>query len=184
MDAVELAKIFREMAAAEDFIGDIPFKSRTYRLAAEAVEKVGLNLEKLKETKGIGKAVINKTKEYLESGRVKKHTELMELIPVRYKKKILTQDAKNLGKRWREEVKRRFFNEDGSLKTWPSKHSAKFYTLKEIARNFKKNRVYTENEVNAILAPIHEDHIALRRYLVNYGFVKRTKDGSEYKRGF
>lgn len=182
MNAVELVRIFKEMAAAEDFIGSVPFKSRTYRLAAEAVEKTGLDLEKMKETKGIGKAVISKTKEYLESGRVRKHTELMELIPARYKKKILTKNAKELGKQWSEEVKRRFFNEDGSLKTWPSKHSIKFYTLKEIVYNFKKNHVYTESEVNTILAPVHEDYIALRRYLVNYGFMERTKDGSEYKR--
>lgn len=182
MNTVELLKIFKEMAAAEDFIGGIPFKSRTYRLAAEAVGRTGLDLKKLKETKGIGKAVISKTKEYLESGRVRKHTELMELIPARYKKKILTQNARELGKQWRKEIKRRFFNEDGSLKTWPSKHSTKFYTLKEITYNFKKNRMYSESEVNAILAPIHEDYIALRRYLVNYGFIERTKDGSEYKR--
>ena len=182
MDAVELAKIFKEMSAAEDFIGDVLFKSRTYLLAAETVKKVGLDLEKLKETKGIGKAIITKTKEYLESERVKKHAELMELIPAKYKKKILTQDAKVLGKRWREEIKRRFFNEDGTLKSWPSKYSTKFYVLKEIARNFKRNRVYTENEVNMILAPIYEDHITLRRYLINYGFMRRTKDGSEYKR--
>ncbi len=182
MDATELKRIFEEMAAAEDFIGDAPFKSRTYRLAAEFVDEIGLDVEKMKEAKGIGKAIISKTEEYIESARVRKHTELMELVPARYKKKILTQDAKALGKKWREEVKRRFFNEDGSLKTWPSKHSNKFYTLKEIARNFKKNHVYTESEVNAILAPIHEDYIALRRYLINYGFVKRTEDGLEYKR--
>jgi DNA polymerase/3'-5' exonuclease PolX len=40
-------------------------------------------LKKLKEPKGTGKAVINKTKEYLESGGMKKHNELVELIPVR-----------------------------------------------------------------------------------------------------
>ena len=182
MKKLELAKIFKEMADMEDFLGE-PFKARTYRFAAEIKEKIGLDVENLSGIKGIGKAVVEKTEEFMENGKIRKYTQLLELIPAKYKNKIFNQDAKALGRIWQEEVKRRFFNEDGSLKTMPSKYSFKFYVLKEISREFKKGQLYNESEVNAILAPIYDDYIAIRRYLVDYGFIKRTKDGSSYKRG-
>jgi hypothetical protein len=181
MKKEELVKIFKEMADVEDFLGE-PFKAHTYRFASETVEKVGLDVEKLRGIKGIGKAILDKTNEFIESGKIRKHTQLMELVPAKYKKKIFSQDARRLGKEWKDEIKRRFFNEDGSLKTMPSKYSLKFYVLKEITYAFKKGQLYDENEVNAILAPIWDDHISLRRYLIDFGFVKRSKDGSSYKR--
>ena len=38
----------------------------------------------------------------------------------------------------------------------------------------------TEQEVNEILRPIYEDYMTIRRYLIMYGFMERTKDGRQY----
>ncbi len=183
MSKAELVKLFKEMAMAEMFIGNSPFKSRTYLFAAESVEKYGLKVEILENIRGIGKAILNKTSEYLKMGKIKKHDYLMELIPRKYSELLTIENARALGKEWKSIVIKRFFNEDGTLKSLPSKHSLRFYVLKHIASYFKRNRVYTEMEVNEILSNIHEDNVALRRYLIDYGFLKRTKDGSEYRRG-
>ena len=182
MDKSELVRLFGEMAAAEIFIGDSPFKSRTYLLAAESVERYGLDVDTLKSLNGIGKAVLNKTKEYIETGKIKKHDYLMELIPTKYKKTLTLENAKNLGKEWKLEIKKRFFNGDGTLKLLPAKHLMKFYVLKEISSHFKQRHIYTETEVNEILLRIYDDNVTLRRCLIDYGFLARTKDGSEYKR--
>lgn len=39
-----------------------------------------------------------------------------------------------------------------------------------------------EREVNEILKGIYPDFASLRRYLIEYGFFERTRDGSAYWR--
>lgn len=50
------------------------------------------------------------------------------------------------------------------------------------ARLFTGGRIYTEREVNEALATVHQDTSALRRYLIEEGFLGRTRDGSVYQR--
>lgn len=50
------------------------------------------------------------------------------------------------------------------------------------ARLFTGGRVYTEQEVNEAIATVHEDTSALRRYLIEDGFLGRTRDGAVYQR--
>lgn len=50
------------------------------------------------------------------------------------------------------------------------------------ARLFTGGRIYTEREVNEAIATVHEDTSALRRYLIEAGFLGRTRDGSVYQR--
>lgn len=47
---------------------------------------------------------------------------------------------------------------------------------------FTGGRVYTEPEVNEALATVHDDTSALRRYLIETGFLGRTRDGAVYQR--
>ena len=41
-------------------------------------------------------------------------------------------------------------------------------------------RHYTEREVNEIIQPIYADYVTIRRYLISYGLMNRTRNGSEY----
>lgn len=66
------------------------------------------------------------------------------------------------------------------LKVFSPKEKKKVVILTKIAEQFENEKQYSENEVNQILKPIFEDYITIRRYLIMYGFMERTSDGSKY----
>ncbi len=66
------------------------------------------------------------------------------------------------------------------LKAFPAKEKKKLVILTRIAAQFAPGKQYTEAEVNAIIKPIFDDFVTIRRYLIAYGFMARTKSGSEY----
>jgi hypothetical protein len=75
------------------------------------------------------------------------------------------------------------FPETGlALVRWPKKQKDKLVILKRIAELFSPTARYTEKEVNAILAGVWDDHVTIRRYLIEYRFLDRKPDGSEYWR--
>lgn len=70
-------------------------------------------------------------------------------------------------------VLRNFLAEDGRLRTIPSKQTKLLVVLDHLAQSFEPGHRYGETEVNAILQRFHPDHAALRRYLVEHGFLTR-----------
>ncbi|OCN04238.1 hypothetical protein A4S06_03455 [Erysipelotrichaceae bacterium MTC7] len=66
------------------------------------------------------------------------------------------------------------------LKMLPAKQKAKLAILRMIAKQFDENQKYTEMEVNEILKAIYDDFVTIRRYMIEYGFLKRTDDGTRY----
>lgn len=66
------------------------------------------------------------------------------------------------------------------LKLFSAKEKKKIITLQKIIEQFEKGRIYPEKEVNQILKNIYEDFPTLRRYLIEYGFMERTKDCHDY----
>ena len=52
--------------------------------------------------------------------------------------------------------------------------------LGKIAEQFEYGKKYSEHEVNEILKPIYADYMTIRRYLIMYGFMERTRDGRQY----
>ena len=66
------------------------------------------------------------------------------------------------------------------LHTFPAKEKKKIIVLKKIREQFGNDRKYSEKEVNEILKPIYDDFATIRRALIEYGFMDRTKDRSEY----
>jgi len=66
------------------------------------------------------------------------------------------------------------------LKIFSPKEKNKVVILTKISDQFELGKSYTEKEVNQILKPIYNDYITIRRYLIMYGFMDRTKDGSSY----
>ncbi|QUI24266.1 DUF2087 domain-containing protein [Vallitalea pronyensis] len=79
-----------------------------------------------------------------------------------------------------EKIVKRYFTEEGYLKDFPAKEKRKIIVLREIIKLFKPEKSYSELEINRILKRIYEDHAILRRYLIEYGFLDRKKDGSRY----
>lgn len=85
-----LANLFREMALATEYLGEDRFIARAYRTASEIIKNFPGDLREffdregkqgLLSIKGIGPAIAAKITEYLETGEIKRHTELMSLVP-------------------------------------------------------------------------------------------------------
>jgi hypothetical protein len=53
--------------------------------------------------------------------------------------------------------------------------------LRHLAERFEPGRAYTEREVNATLRDAHDDHAALRRYMVDAGLLVRDDAGTSYR---
>ncbi|TQK72755.1 MULTISPECIES: DUF2087 domain-containing protein [unclassified Nocardioides] len=74
------------------------------------------------------------------------------------------------------QVLRRFFSADGRLMDLPTRHAKRLVVLDHVAQRFEPGRRYGWREVDAILREVHDDHAALRRYLVDDGFLSREGD--------
>lgn len=76
----------------------------------------------------------------------------------------------------------KFTNDEGKITTWPSKKTAKIEILKYLSTKFIKDKEYNEKEVNNIINCWHtfNDYFLLRRGLVDYKLINRTRDGSKY----
>ena len=66
------------------------------------------------------------------------------------------------------------------LKVFSTKEKKKIVILSKIAEQLEPCRFYTEQELNQVIGAIYEDYATIRRYLIMYGFMERTKDGSSY----
>jgi hypothetical protein len=67
----------------------------------------------------------------------------------------------------------RIFVRDGKLVQIPAVHSKRLVVLDWLAGMFEPGHAYPENDVNERLAAVHPDYAALRRYLVDDGFLHR-----------
>lgn len=81
-----------------------------------------------------------------------------------------------------DEIVRRYFPEglEGGLKNFPRKEKQKLVVLREITKNLIDDQIYDEKEINKILKAVYADFVTLRRYLIEYGFLDRKADGSQY----
>lgn len=66
------------------------------------------------------------------------------------------------------------------LKLFSAKEKKKIITLRKIVEQFEHGRIYPEKEINQVLKRIYDDYPTLRRYLIEYGFMERSTDCSEY----
>lgn len=69
---------------------------------------------------------------------------------------------------------------DGKLEIFPSKEKRKLIVLQNIVNHFDGNKKYSEKEINETLKTIYSDFVTIRRSLIEYGFMNREKDCSEY----
>jgi hypothetical protein len=64
----------------------------------------------------------------------------------------------------------------------PAQHAKRVLVLERLTQEFEPGLRYTELEVNSMLQVFHPDYAALRRYLVDEGFLSRA-DGSYWRTG-
>jgi hypothetical protein len=69
---------------------------------------------------------------------------------------------------------------NGRLVRLPTKDKKWQPILRWLATKFQPETTYTEKQVNAILLEVHPDYATLRRYLVEFGFMRRERGGGNY----
>lgn len=96
-------------------------------------------------------------------------------------KTATTLDSRfNITDNEKAEVINIYMDENGAINKYPSKEKKKIIVLGEIIKNFKPSRDYSEKDINLVLKRIYEDYATIRRALIEYGFLDRTKDCSHY----
>ena len=80
---------------------------------------------------------------------------------------------------YRQKVIDTFF-EYGKLKSIPTQRKKERIVLEEMVKTFEYDRIYTEREVNLVIADYYDDFCTLRRDMVGEGLLAR--DGQRYWR--
>lgn len=94
----------------------------------------------------------------------------------------MTDDRYAITRQEYDKTVKTYMDEHGTLKQFPAKEKKKIIVLCEIMKNFKKEQVYSETEVNRILKRIYEeDYVTIRRALIEYGFMDRSDDCRGYR---
>ena len=98
-------------------------------------------------------------------------------IPVQDERTIVTVEEA-------EDIMKKAFEPGDSmvLRAFPKKQKAKLVVLNRLVELFEMGRHYPESEINRVLRLVYDDYVTLRRYLIEYGFLDRKADGSDYWR--
>lgn len=75
------------------------------------------------------------------------------------------------------------FVRDGRITVLPARRAVRLLLLDEVAQAFEPGRRYGEAAVNEILKALYDDHVTLRRYLVDEDLMSRTPDGTYWRSG-
>lgn len=67
------------------------------------------------------------------------------------------------------------------LKTFSAREKKKIVILKQITTLFEPGKEYTEKQISETLKSVYDDFVTLRRYMIEYGFMERSADGSCYR---
>lgn len=66
------------------------------------------------------------------------------------------------------------------IRYFPIKEEKRKALLPRFANLFESNRIYTEGEVKTIINKVYDYDSLIKRYLVDYGYLKRDKNGEKY----
>ncbi len=75
-----------------------------------------------------------------------------------------------------------YLDNGGRIVQLPKRQNARRTVLQYLSEQFTPDHIYSEREVNDICNRWHtfDDYFLLRRELIDHGFLRRKKDGSEY----
>jgi DNA-binding CsgD family transcriptional regulator len=79
-----------------------------------------------------------------------------------------------------QQILKNLMDEKGWISTWPSKEKRKLVLLAKLSEDLAPQKNYSEQAVNEILQQHVADYVTVRRYLIEYGFLQRTRDGRTY----
>lgn len=97
-----------------------------------------------------------------------------------HKGATMMDDRYDITEKERQKILETYLDENGRITTFPAKEKRKLVLLAELTRHFDPKKNYSEQALNTILKQYVADHVTVRRYLIEYGFMARTKDGQSY----
>lgn len=95
----------------------------------------------------------------------------------------LIENTEGVSDRERDKILEKYFifRPSLKLKTFKMKEKNRIVVLGKIVECFETGQRYTESKVNEILSRIYEnDYVAVRRSLIEYGFMERQDNGKAY----
>lgn len=99
-----------------------------------------------------------------------------------HKSAKMVDDRYDITREEEEEILKKFFTEGPNkrLKKFPPKEKQRLVVLRGIVKYLDSERIYDEKELNQILQTLYDDYVIVRRFLIEYGFIDRKTDGSQY----
>ena len=103
-----------------------------------------------------------------------------KFVPI-HRTATMVDDRYNITEEENDEVLKAHFTEglDGPLSKFPKKQKRKLIILRHLVKKFDSNKSILK-KVNTVIENVYPDFVTLRRYLIEYGFLDRTADGSQY----
>lgn len=157
---------------------------------------LGKNDSEIQEELGVGSSSTVRNHRFVlkeKERQAKIFLTLMELLKENNVKKVPTlvaphKTAKMVDDRYkvtekeREDILARYFPSGlgGKLTTFAMKEKSKIVVLAQLTKRFESNTIYSEKQVNEIIKTAFDDFSTIRRYFIEYGFMDRKPDGSEY----
>ncbi|EOD00403.1 DUF2087 domain-containing protein [Caldisalinibacter kiritimatiensis] len=114
----------------------------------------------------------------LNSSKKERNQKGQEFINI-HKGATMVDERYAITEKEREKILKNYFK-NGKLSNLPRKEKRKIIVFQYIIKQFDSNKKYTEKEVNHILKKIYDDYVTIRRYLIEYGFMERSDDCSQY----
>ncbi len=136
---------------------------------------VSFHMKKLEEA-GL---VVSRKDQYYTVYSLNRDVLKESLFNVAVSEKEQIDELEEREKDYRRKVIDTFF-EYGKLRSIPVQRKKKRICYEVIAENLTPGKVYSEKELNGIIAPIHEDYCTIRRDMISEGILKRN--GNKYVR--
>ncbi len=129
---------------------------------------ISFHLKKLEDAG----AVESRKEQYYMMYSLKKEVFMTNMMDIIKEESTEAQLQKEREEAYRKKVIDAFF-EYGKLKSIPSQRKKERIVLEEIAKNFESGKIYTEREVNILIADFNDDFCTIRRDMIGERILER-----------
>lgn len=129
---------------------------------------ISFHLKKLEDAN----AVTSRKEQYYTIYSIKKDVFMQNIMDIIREESTELKLQKEREDAYRKKVINSFF-EYGKLKSIPAQRKKERIILEEIATSFEAGRVYSEREINIIIADFHDDFCTIRRDMISENILER-----------
>lgn len=174
MNEIESIKIFKCLADKSrlQILKSLVIEPMYVERLAERLEltpsTISFHLKKMEDAK----IVKSKKDQYYTIYTINKEVLQAKMIDIISEISSEEDLQKERDEKYRQKVIESFF-EYGKLKAIPVQRKKERIVLEEIAKQFEHGKVYTEREVNIVIADYYDDFCTIRRDMISEGILKR-----------